>query len=67
MKREDEVSPCDPSGSSALQEPAASRNGFAVLHFVTAVPVRLAASAPLRSALRDGPRWARPPERRVRI
>ncbi|NTZ63845.1 hypothetical protein [Agrobacterium tumefaciens] len=31
-----------PSWLSVLQEPAGCRNGCAVLHFVAAVPVRLA-------------------------
>ncbi|WP_192886506.1 hypothetical protein [Agrobacterium sp. LAD9] len=32
-----------PSSLSVLQEPAASRNGCAVLHYVSAVPVQLTA------------------------
>jgi hypothetical protein len=43
-----------PSRSSVLQEPAANRNGFAVLHVVAALLVQFAASTLLSSALRDG-------------
>lgn len=53
------------SRSLVLQDPAASRNGCAVLHLRSG---RSGAPSPDRSCFRPsatGPRWARPPEPEV--
>lgn len=44
MKRDFWPRHCCPSLASDLQEPPTARNGFAVLHFVSTVPVQAAGS-----------------------
>lgn len=54
-----------PSWLSVLQEPAACRNGCAVLHFVAAVPVRATPDISCIRPSATGPQQVRPPEWRL--
>lgn len=54
-----------PSRSSDLQEPAASRNGYAVLHIRCGRSGAFSADRPCFRPSATGPRWARPPDKEV--